>query len=62
MGMRLNDAQLSILNDAKDGEPFVPCSKYEEQLTAQLQVHGYLDASGRITQLGRGALKGQGGR
>lgn len=60
MGMQLSDVHLSILSDASDGKPFRPCSKYEEQLVAQLQVHNYMDSSNRITQLGRGALKGQG--
>lgn len=62
MGMRLSPAHLSILHDADESGPFEPSTKYEEQLAAQLQVHGYLDSSFRITQLGRGALKGQGGQ
>lgn len=59
MGMKLSPAHLSILHDANESPPFEPSTRYEEQLVAQLQVHNYMDANNRITQLGRGALRGQ---
>lgn len=61
MGKQLNHAELSVLHDADESGSFEPTTKYEEQIVATLQVHGYMDARNRITQLGRGALKGQGG-
>lgn len=61
-GMRLSDAHLSLLSEAEEYGTCKATTEFERRLIAELVIHGYLDSSDRITQLGRGALKGQGGR
>lgn len=61
MGKKLSDVELSLLAEADQDGKAVASTEFERQLIAGLIVHGYLDSGDRITQLGRGALKGQGG-
>lgn len=66
MGMRLNDVQLSILHDAHESGRFEPETRYELEMSDAMVEAGYLTNTGsgiyKITRLGRGALKGQGGQ
>ena len=62
MSKRLSDIELALLQEANDDGKVVPVTEFERGLIAGLVVHGYLDSDDRITQLGRGALKGQGGK
>lgn len=59
MGMKLTPAHLSLLHEASRYGAAEASTRYERELIAVLVVHGYLDSAARITQLGRGALKGQ---
>lgn len=58
-GKKLDPAQLSLLHEAQEYGTCQANTEYERGLIAQLIVYGYLDSSHQITQLGRGALKGQ---
>lgn len=58
-GKNLSPAELSLLHEAQEHGEAVASTDYERGLIASLIVHGYLDSNNRITQLGRGALKGQ---
>lgn len=61
-GLKLEPAHISLLHEAKTDGYCKASTEYERGLIAQLVVYGYLDSSNRITRLGRGALKGQGGQ